>query len=88
MHFSSEVKISLGSKLLKQGEKGRNHGMGLAAESQPAGRWHGGTLVAEGAGEAGQAVAVSGHVVTGPVAVHALGTRLAAVVAVKTRGAN
>lgn len=48
----------------------------------------GGTLVAEGAGEAGQAVAVSGHVVAGPVAVHALGTRLAAVVAVKPRGAN
>lgn len=46
------------------------------------------TLVAEGAGEAGQAVAVSGHVVAGPVAVHALGTRLAAVVAVKPRGAN
>lgn len=33
-------KIFLGSKLLKQGGKGRKQGMGMAAESQPAGRWH------------------------------------------------
>lgn len=45
-------------------------------------------LVAEGAGEARQAVAVAGHVVTGTIAVHALGTRLAAVVAIKPWGAN
>lgn len=62
--------------------------MGLAAVTDRKGGGSGGTLVAERAREARQAVAVSGHVVTGTIAVHALGTRLAAVVAVKPRGAN
>lgn len=45
-------------------------------------------MVAERAGESRQAVAVSRHVVTGAIAVHALGTGLAAVVSIKPRGAN
>lgn len=46
------------------------------------------TLVAEGAEESWQAVAVPGHVVTGTTAVHALRAWLAAVVSIEARGAN
>lgn len=89
--FSLWSKDFLGIKTAETRGKGRNLGMGLTAELQTLRKGSGtggGTLVAERARESWQAVAVSGHVVTGAIAVHALGTGLAAVVSIKPRGAN
>lgn len=54
------------------------------------GGWGGGVLalVAQGAGEAGQALAVACDVMARPGAVHALRARLAAAVPVEARGAD
>lgn len=96
LHFPSEVKTFLWSKLLKQRKKAgtlwsvlpQSHRHRNLGKEVAFGGFGLSTLVAESAKESRQAIAVSWHVVTRPAAVHTLRAWLTAVVSIKARGTN